>query len=153
MIATPQQPYQALLAAFALVVQDQSKIPDAGLQVMRLLQASRRHWPQLLDRRYGLQSDQLDNALRNHVTTDFHSLPPSGWPHLNYPAPRHWDCARIILHCLAYTSVIALAEAAVIANILRPDDVQLARIEALAREAWRQQLASRDAPTILTAND
>ena len=85
----PQQSYQSRLAAFAVVVGNQSKISDAGLQVVRLLQASGRRWPELLDRRYGLRSDQLDDALRNHATANFHSLPPSVWPHIDYPASRH----------------------------------------------------------------
>ena len=148
----PRQPYQTLLAAFALVVQEQSKLPDAGLEVMRLLQAYHRHWPELLDRRYGFRSDQLDDALRNRTTTKFDDLPPSDWAQLNYPPRWHWECARIILHCLAYTSAIRLAEAAIIANLPEPDDVQLARIEMLAREAWRQRLASSETPTTLTEN-
>ena len=149
----PQQSYQSLLAAFAVLVRNQLKISDAGLQVVRLLQASGRRWPELLDRRYGLRSDQLDDALRNHATTNSHSLPPSGWPHLDYPASRHWDCARIILHCLAYISAIMLAEAALIANLPWPDAAQLTRIEVLAREAWRQRMVSRNPTTTPMESD
>ncbi len=148
----PLHPNQALLAALAVLVRNQSQIPNAGLQVIRLLQASGRHWPQLLDRTYILRSDALDDALRRRELHEFDDLPP-GWSGFSGPPRREWDCARIILHCLAHVPVTALAEAAVIANLPQPDAVQLARIEVLAREAWRQRKAAGEASAILMERD
>ena len=46
-----------------------------------------------------------------------------------------------------------LAEAALVANLPWPDAAQLTRIEALAREAWRQRMVSRNPTTTPMESD